>query len=58
MEGMGAFSREWCRDCKGSGTMGSAGGYRIFCERCDGTGLDWTERCCLDQIEARWKITD
>ena len=42
------WCQEWCRGCHGSGVVGTAGRYRIFCEQCDGTGTVFTERCCLE----------
>ena len=32
---------------RGSGVMGTISHYQITCEACDGSGLDWTERCTL-----------
>ena len=45
------WSLEQCRFCKGSGVLGEANGYRIFCEACEGMGLSWQERCSLEYKE-------
>jgi hypothetical protein len=46
VSGEGCFALELCRSCGGTGVLGQAGGYRIICEDCCDSLLEWVERCC------------
>jgi hypothetical protein len=37
-------SQEICKPCKGTGWLGTAGKYNLFCETCMGSGSLWIER--------------